>query len=918
MAEARNNNYANIEKIDSLLGAEGIGSLLKSVQGTEKKVNEILRRIADLEGEARRRAQEESAREEAEAAEQVAVQEEAAQKQEPEIPEQVSVQEPERPRTEEKEEPVSVSADIAVPEKKEENTAVTEKEEMPQPPQKTEAVKPAPVKMDAEKSAPVAEAKPARPAPEVVTQRKNGIEEKIIRTQYADRRERAAARATYVNTNLNDRRERPKAERPAAGSQQSARPAQDRRPAFDRPAPAGRYGARPASPRPVAPSGRFNSAAAVPPAAPAKTFSSPAKKKASYEKPYVEQKRTVNKRALVKQQVSVSDFDEDKSGYRKLRVKKQKQQTVQAIKIEHAVVTSENIPLKVLSEKLGITAVEITKRLFKEGIAKTINDSIDYDTAAYIASDLGIELEYKPEKTAEEALDEIYKGETDGVEGAVTRPPVVTVMGHVDHGKTSLLDKIRSTNVTAGEAGGITQHIGAYSVTVKGKTITFLDTPGHEAFTAMRARGASVTDIVVLVVAADDGIMPQTVEAINHAKAAEVPIIVAVNKMDKPEANLEKVKQELTSHGLVPEEWGGDAIVVPVSAKTGSGIEDLLDAINLIAEVKELKANPDQMARGTIIEAKLDKGKGPMASVLIQNGTLHTGDNVISGTTSGRIRAMIDDKGRTVKTAGPSMAVSILGLEDVPNAGDSIVAVEQDKLLKQVLEERKRKESESMIKAQTRVTLDDVFGKIAEGKIKGLNIIVKGDVQGSVEAVKQSLLKLSNDEVRVNILHSGAGAINESDIMLADSSNAIVVGFNVRPDTKAKALAERSGVDVRSYRIIYELLDDIQAALKGMLAPKYREVMTGKCDVLQTFRITGVGMVAGCYVTEGKLVRSGKLRIYRDDVMIVEGAVRQLKRFKDDVKEVSGGFECGVSIDGFDGIKVGDVIECYITEEIPA
>ena len=434
----------------------------------------------------------------------------------------------------------------------------------------------------------------------------------------------------------------------------------------------------------------------------------------------------------------------------------------------------------------------------------------------------------------------------------------------------------------------------------------------------MRARGASVTDIVVLVVAADDGIMPQTVEAINHAKAAEVPIIVAVNKMDKPEANLDRVKQGLTNNGLVPEEWGGDTIICPVSAKTGEGIDNLLESINLVAEVRELKANPNQMARGTIIEAKLDKGKGPVASVLIQNGTLHTGDNVISGTTSGRVRAMVDDKGRTVKSAGPSMAVSILGLEEVPNAGDSIIAVEQDKLLKQVLEERKRKESEAMIKVQTRVTLDDVFGKIAEGQIKGLNIIVKGDVQGSVEAVKQSLLKLSNDEVRVNVLHSAAGAINESDIMLADSANAIVVGFNVRPDTKAKALAERSGVDVRTYRIIYELLDDIQAAMKGMLAPKYREVMTGKCDVLQTFKITGVGMVAGCYVTEGKIVRNGKLRIYRDDIMIVEGAVRQLKRFKDDVKEVSGGFECGVSIDGFDGIKVGDVIECYINEEIPA
>ena len=700
-----------------------------------------------------------------------------------------------------------------------------------------------------------------------------------------------SAGKTFVNSDT-----RQQGARPARPQQQGTRPA----PQGQRPA---QPGARPAQP----------SAAAANKTA-AKNFG-PDKKKGGFERTYVEkERRAPSKRSLVKQQgPTVADFDENKSGYRKLRVKKQKQQAVQTIKIEHAVVTSENIPLKVLSEKLGITAVEITKRLFKEGIAKTINDSIDYDTAAYIAADFGIELEYQPEKTAEEVLADIYKSETVDDSEAAVRPPVVTVMGHVDHGKTSLLDKIRSANVTAGEAGGITQHIGAYSVTVGGKTITFLDTPGHEAFTAMRARGASVTDIVVLVVAADDGIMPQTVEAINHAKAAEVPIIVAVNKMDKPEANLDRVKQGLTNNGLVPEEWGGDTIICPVSAKTGEGIDNLLESINLVAEVRELKANPNQMARGTIIEAKLDKGKGPVASVLIQNGTLHTGDNVISGTTSGRVRAMVDDKGRTVKSAGPSMAVSILGLEEVPNAGDSIIAVEQDKLLKQVLEERKRKESEAMIKVQTRVTLDDVFGKIAEGQIKGLNIIVKGDVQGSVEAVKQSLLKLSNDEVRVNVLHSAAGAINESDIMLADSANAIVVGFNVRPDT-----AERSGVDVRTYRIIYELLDDIQAAMKGMLAPKYREVMTGKCDVLQTFKITGVGMVAGCYVTEGKIVRNGKLRIYRDDIMIVEGAVRQLKRFKDDVKEVSGGFECGVSIDGFDGIKVGDVIECYINEEIPA
>ncbi len=951
MAEAKK-NYANIEKINSLLGAEGVGSLLKQVQGTEKKVGDILRKLSDMENAVRARAQEKAQAEPAEAPVQAApeqTKEIKAEKAPEPVREEKPVEKPaEKPAAKAAEKPAEKPA--AKAEEKPQPVAEAPKaEQKPEPAPVVREEKPAekPAEMPAEKPAAKAEEKPAEKpaaqepvretapvrAPEVHTQTRRGVEEQVIRTQYADRRNR-----TYVNTPERPKRPAQPAARPeqapqsrpqtAAGAPRPSMQGQGTRPPYQSRTPQGApqsrpaYGARPpmqnrpsAGARP-APAGRLG-AAAVPPAAPAK-FSAPAKKKTSYEKPYTEQKRPVSKRALIKQQVSVSDFDEDKSGYRKLRVKKQKQQTVQTIKIEHAVVTTENIPLKVLSEKLGITAVEITKRLFKEGIAKTINDSLDYDTAAYIASDLGIELEYKPEKTAEEALDEIYNAEVEGSESSVTRPPVVTVMGHVDHGKTSLLDKIRSANVTAGEAGGITQHIGAYSVTVKGKTITFLDTPGHEAFTAMRARGASVTDIVVLVVAADDGIMPQTVEAINHAKAANVPIIVAVNKMDKPEANIDRVKQGLTNNGLVPEEWGGDAIVVPVSAKTGAGIDDLLDAINLVAEVKELKANPDQSARGTIIEAKLDKGKGPVASVLIQNGTLHTGDNVISGTTTGRVRAMIDDKGRTVKSAGPSMAVSILGLEEVPNAGDSIIAVAQDKLMKQIQDERKRKESESMVKAQTRVTLDDVFGKIAEGKIKALNIIVKGDVQGSVEAVKQSLVKLSNDEVRVNVLHSGAGAITESDVMLADSSNAIIVGFNVRPDTKAKALAEHSGVDVRSYRIIYELLDDIQAALKGMLAPKYREIMTGKCDVLQTFKITGVGMVAGCYVTEGKIVRSGKLRIYRDDVMIVEGAVRQLKRFKDDVKEVSGGFECGVSIEGFDGIKIGDVIECYITEEIPA
>ncbi len=653
--------------------------------------------------------------------------------------------------------------------------------------------------------------------------------------------------------------------------------------------------------------------------APKKNFG-PDKKKQSYEKTYVEkERRAPSKRALQKQQgASIEDFDENKSGYRKLRVKKDKtKQNTQIIKIEKAVVTTNEIPLKILSEKLGISAVEITKRLFKEGIMKTVNESVDYDTAALLAADLGIELEYKPEKTAEEVLFEKQADTVEEIESLVPRAPVVTVMGHVDHGKTSLLDYIKHTKVAAGEAGGITQHIGAYTVTVNGKGITFIDTPGHEAFTAMRARGAQITDIVILVVAADDGVMPQTVEAINHAKAAGVTIIAAVNKIDKAGANIEKVKQDLTAHGLVPEEWGGDTMVCPISCKTGEGIDQLLESLLLVAEMKELLANPAREARGVIIEAQLDKGKGPVATVLIQNGTLHTGDNLISGTVTGRVRAMIDDKGRTVKEAGPSMAVNVLGLEEVPNSGDSIYAVSQS-LMKQVMDERKRKESESMIKTAAKISLDDIFNNIAEGNLKTLNLIIKGDVQGSVEAIKQSVVKFSNDEVKVKVIHSGAGAVTETDVMLADSSNAIILAFNVRPDSKAKALAERSKVDIRTYRIIYDLLDDVEAALKGMLAPKYQEIYLGKCEVRQTFKITGVGNIAGCYVLDGKIVRGGKLRIYREDVLVVEGNVKQLKRFKDDVKEVNAGFECGCAIEGFNDIQIGDIIECYLIEQVAA
>ncbi len=653
---------------------------------------------------------------------------------------------------------------------------------------------------------------------------------------------------------------------------------------------------------------------------PAKTKNfGPDKKKQSYDKTYVEKdKHSMSKRALQKQQgASISDFDENKSGYRKLRVKKVQQKASATIKIEHAVVTTNDIPLKVLSEKIGISAVEITKRLFKEGIMTNVNGSIDYDTAALIAAGLGIELEYKPEKTAEEVLFEQQADTVEEIESLVPRAPVVTVMGHVDHGKTSLLDYIRKAHVTKDEAGGITQHIGAYTVTVNGKGITFIDTPGHEAFTAMRARGAQVTDIVILVVAGDDGIMPQTIEAINHAKAAGVEIIVAVNKMDKPEANLEKVKQNLTSYDLVPEEWGGKTIVCPISCKTGNGIDELLESLLLVAEMKELLANPAREARGIIIEARLDKGKGPVATVLVQNGTLHTGDNIISGTVTGRVRAMIDDTGKTVKEAGPSVAVNILGLEEVPNSGDSIYAVTQE-LMKQVMDERKRKKSDALVNSTRKVSGDDPFDMLEDGELKYLNLIIKGDVQGSVEAVKQSVLKLSNDEVHVKVIHSAAGAINESDVMLAESSNAIILGFNVRPDAKAKVLAERSKVDVRSYRIIYDLLNDMENALKGLRAPKYQEILLGKCEVRQTFKITGVGNIAGCYVLDGKIVRGGKLRIYRDDILVVEGGVKQLKRFKDDVKEVATGFECGCAIEGFNDIKIGDIIECYLIEEITA
>ena len=591
---------------------------------------------------------------------------------------------------------------------------------------------------------------------------------------------------------------------------------------------------------------------------------------------------------------------------------------LQRIQLEKArnaqlkVLIPDEITVGELAARLKQQAGKVIAKFMQMGEMHAINDVIDFDTAALVAEEFHAKVEKEVHVTIEERL---FTQEEDSQDDLVTRPPVVCVMGHVDHGKTSILDAIRKTNVTAGEAGGITQAIGAYQVKVNDSLITFLDTPGHEAFTSMRARGAMCTDIAVLVVAADDGVMPQTIEAINHAKAAEVPIIVAINKMDKPGASPDRIKQDLTNYGLVCEDWGGDTIMVPVSALTGEGVDNLLEMILLEADVRELRANPNRMAKGVIIEAKLDKGKGPVASIIVQNGTLRTGDNILSGTTMGRVRAMFDDKGRAVKAAGPSMAVSVLGLEDVPNAGDSIMAVDQA-LMKQVQEERKNKERESMIKQQSRVTLDDVFAQVEEGKIKNLNLVVKADVQGSVEAVKQALEKLSNDQVRVRVLHSAVGAVTKDDVNLASAFDAIIIGFNIRPDNNAKEAAEREGVDIRLYRVIYQAIEDIEKAMKGLLAPEYKEVLLGHAEVRNTFRITGAGTVAGCYVQDGKMQRNAQVRLLRDNIVVYEGKLNSLKRFKDDAKEVAAGYECGISFDGYNDIKEGDIIECFIMEEI--
>ena len=583
--------------------------------------------------------------------------------------------------------------------------------------------------------------------------------------------------------------------------------------------------------------------------------------------------------------------------------RKQKQMTIQI---------PDEIVVQELALRLKATVAEVVKRAFLMGTMVTATDTIDFDTASLIAMEFHAKVEKEVVVTIEERI--IDDSEDDDT-NLVERAPVVVVMGHVDHGKTSILDAIRHANVTAGEAGGITQHIGAYRVEINGKPITFLDTPGHEAFTTMRARGAQVTDIAILVVAADDGIMPQTVEAINHAKAAGVSVIVAINKMDKVGANPENVKQQLTEYELVPEEWGGDTPCIPVSAKTKEGLDDLLEMVTLIAEMKELKANPDRAAKGTVIEARLDKGRGPIATVLVQNGTLHQGDIVIAGTCVGRVRVMVNDKGERVKEAGPSVPVEITGLAEVPQGGDIFNAVSDEKLARELVEQRKASQKEEQFKAQTKVTLDNLFDQMKLGEVKELQIIVKADVQGSVEAVKQSLEKLSNDEVRVNVIHGGVGAINESDVMLAEASNAIIVGFNVRPDSVAAANAESAGVDMRLYRIIYDCIEEIEAAMKGMLAPKTREVVLGTAECRNVIKIKSVGTISGSYVKSGKIVRNAGVRVIRDGIVIAEDTIASLQRFKDAVKEVNEGYECGIGLERFNDIKEGDLFEAYTIEE---
>ena len=620
---------------------------------------------------------------------------------------------------------------------------------------------------------------------------------------------------------------------------------------------------------------------------------------------YSSKKQKINQKSAQRARQQYSKKETEAEKLKRLELERARKQQLK-------VLIPDTITVGELATRLKATATDVIKKLMGLGVMASINQEIDFDTASLVADEMGAKVEKEVIVTIEERLIDDTDDDDTNLQ---PRCPVVVVMGHVDHGKTSILDRIRNAHVAAGEAGGITQHIGAYQVNVNGQDITFLDTPGHEAFTSMRARGANITDIAILVVAADDGIMPQTVESINHAKAAGVSIIVAINKMDKEGANPDRIKEELTKYDLVCEDWGGDVICVPVSAKTGDGIDELLENVLLVAEVKELKANPDRLAKGTVIEARLDKGRGPIATLLVQNGTLRQGDVLIAGTAVGRVRVMTNDKGRTVKAAGPSVPVEITGLAEVPSAGDIFNAVEDERLARELVEQRKHEQKQEQFNAYRKVTLDNLFSQIAEGEIKELPIVVKADVQGSVEAVKQSLEKLSNNEVRVRVIHGAVGAVKESDVMLASASNAIIVGFNVRPDPVAAENAARDGVDIRLYRIIYDAIEEISTAMKGMLAPKFRDVEQGRVEVRQVYKISNVGMVAGSYVLSGKVTRGSQVRVVRDGIIIADDKIAGLKRFKDDAKEVAEGYECGISLEKFADVKEGDIFETYIVEE---
>ena len=620
-----------------------------------------------------------------------------------------------------------------------------------------------------------------------------------------------------------------------------------------------------------------------------------------------------------KQKIGGKKAQQQKGNFKGNKAKNEEQEKLRRLQMEVArkapvtVKIPDEITVGELASRMKKTAGEVIKCLMKNGVMAALNQTIDFDTAEFVAVEMGCKVEREITVTIEER---IIDDHVDTADELLPRSPVVVVMGHVDHGKTSTLDAIRQTNVTSGEAGGITQHIGAYTVDINGQSLTFLDTPGHAAFTSMRARGAMCTDIAILVVAADDGIMPQTIEAINHAKAAKIPIIVAINKMDKPEANPDKIKQQLTEYELIPEEWGGDTIICPISAKTGMGLDNLLEMVLLTAEVAELKANPNRRAKGTVIEARLDKNRGPIATLLVQNGTLNQGDIIIAGTAVGRVRVMTNDKGRTVKVAGPSTPVEITGLADVPAPGDEFNAVTDERMARELVEQRRQAEKDAAANAMTKVTLDNLFAKMQEGMMKELPLIVKADVQGSAEAVKASLEKISNEEVRVRVIHTGVGAINESDILLASTAGAIIVGFNVRPDAAAQASGQRSKVDMRFYRVIYDAIDEIEAAMKGMLAPKFEEAIIGHAEVRMTYKVSAVGTIAGCMVKDGKVTKDAQVRVLRDNIVIHQGEVGSLQRFKDAAKEVTAGYECGMSILKFNDIKEGDIFECFVMQEI--